>query len=250
MELMVNGITNLRVLCFFFLWILHGGSPSSFVPPQRRLFPVIDIALTFRNNPSYGTSPSRLLNDKFRSCRRVKFCRYFGIWPDKLFLPRSRSWRLFKALREEGMLPSNRLFPRSRRSSIMHFPNVGGMTPENLLSETSNSTRLLILPSSWGSGPFKRFLAKLNEMDIKGRVTTSAGIVPVRLLLDRLSVSRRWQLPILEGILPCKLFSCKSSLVNWLMFPNEGELLQRFCCGRGWFLLRREAFQCFQESHL
>ncbi|KAM7466695.1 hypothetical protein LguiB_014257 [Lonicera macranthoides] len=69
----------------FKVLVLHRGSCSADMPPQRPLLPTTDITLKFAKTPFVGSSPSKLLKDKFRPSKE-KFTKNIGTIPDKLLL--------------------------------------------------------------------------------------------------------------------------------------------------------------------
>ena len=62
------------------------------------------------------------------------------------------------------------------------------------------------------------------EIEREERLTTSLGMVPLRLLLDKFQTSNLWQFPRLGGMPPSNLFSSMKSLVNIVMLPREDEI--------------------------
>lgn len=59
-------------LCSFLAcWFGHGVNLSFGTPPHRPLFPTIENAVASRNTPASGTSPIKLLKERFRYVRSL-----------------------------------------------------------------------------------------------------------------------------------------------------------------------------------
>lgn len=69
----------------------------AWIPPQSLGFPSTWNAVAFEYTPWTGTSPSKLLSERFRYSREERFRVQGGISPDKLFLERSSSRRFCKS---------------------------------------------------------------------------------------------------------------------------------------------------------
>lgn len=79
-------------------------NPSSTKPPQSLLFPNTENLLALVNTPTNGTSPSRLLKDKFIYCNE-KCTKNRGTGPDKLLFERSGYTNPLKELSDRGIMP-------------------------------------------------------------------------------------------------------------------------------------------------
>ena len=80
------------------------------IPPQSSVFPINDKALMFLKTPLIGTSPSKLLNERFNFSKKNSFSKPFGMGPERLFCETSKSHRPFKEAIDDGMAPQKK-FP-------------------------------------------------------------------------------------------------------------------------------------------
>ena len=80
-------IATLKPMDFhgFMTFTGHFGNFKLGIPPQSLAFPINDIAFVFLKTPSVGTSPSKLLNERFNFSKRGSFSKAFGMDPDRLF---------------------------------------------------------------------------------------------------------------------------------------------------------------------
>ena len=88
------------------------------MPPQSLPFPWIEVALEFLKTPIVGTSPSKLLYDRFNNFKNLKFSKNLGISPEKLLLERSKSSRPLNDSKDEGTSPSKKFLLMARNSSF------------------------------------------------------------------------------------------------------------------------------------
>jgi hypothetical protein len=99
-------ITSFNVcLLFFAEWLEQGGNFSSGIPLQMPSFPKIDTAVALLNIPSFGTSPSKLLNERFKLASPLMLSKNFGMLPEKLLWERSRTWRPYSFSSNGGIFP-------------------------------------------------------------------------------------------------------------------------------------------------
>ncbi|KAJ0487560.1 hypothetical protein HanHA89_Chr14g0591741 [Helianthus annuus] len=68
------------------------------------MFPVTDIALALAKTPLIGTSPSKLLYERFR-CFKGICCRYVKMCPEKLLFDKSTYSRPFNEPNDSGNDP-------------------------------------------------------------------------------------------------------------------------------------------------
>ena len=85
MEIIAIAILNPMDFLGFMAFIGHFGNCNFGIPPQSLALPINNITLVFPKTPSVGTSPSKLLNERFYFSKRGSFSKPFGMDPDRLF---------------------------------------------------------------------------------------------------------------------------------------------------------------------
>jgi hypothetical protein len=84
---------------------LHSSSWNSAMPPHSLLFPTTETALEFRNTPSVGTKPSKLLKERFKVANARKSKKKSGMFPVKLLCDRFKTCRPLNEIKDEGIVP-------------------------------------------------------------------------------------------------------------------------------------------------
>ncbi|TYI63024.1 hypothetical protein E1A91_D10G291700v1, partial [Gossypium mustelinum] len=105
--------------------------------------------------PPLGSTPSKLLKERFKYFKALKLTRNSGTPPERLFSDTSNSTRPLNELKDEGMGPSNKLPPRNNLSSLTQLPRLFGIKPDNLFFEKSKSPRFVSFSTSTESSPVK-----------------------------------------------------------------------------------------------
>lgn len=133
---------------------------------QSFSFPSRWMLEMFRTTPSLGTTPSRMLNDRFKYLRACSFWRSSGIDLESWFEVKSSTWKPFIC------------------------PSVVGIGPENLLLAMTNSSKLLQFLIELGILPGKRFLERSMVITFSKK-PIALGKAPLRKLLERLKTLLR-----------------------------------------------------------
>ena len=106
MEIITIASLNPIEFLGFMTFTRHVGNCNFGIPPQSLVFPTNDITLAFLKTPWVGTSPTKLLNERFKFSKRWRFSNSFGMDLDRLFCETSRCQRPFKEAIDDGMAPS------------------------------------------------------------------------------------------------------------------------------------------------
>ena len=137
----------------FITFTSHFGNCNFGIPPQSLVFPINDMTLMFLKTPSIGTSPLKLLNERFNCSKKSSLSKPSEMGPERLFCETSKSQRPFKEAIDDGMAPLKEFPCRLRYSKIKQFPIDVGISPDKLLLEISIWLIFFKLPTSNGSLP-------------------------------------------------------------------------------------------------
>jgi hypothetical protein len=117
------------------------------------------MADTLLNTPLVGTSPYRLLKDKSRVFKNIRFSSSRGIILEKLLPARFNLSRDFKEeAKNKGILPWKRFLSKYNSVNDKQAPSSFGISPDNLFVCRYNIERCFKLLKSEGMVPIKKFL--------------------------------------------------------------------------------------------
>ena len=105
MEMIKISAEDDKLLLFGFGTSGHLGRCNVGTPPQSLSLPTSDAKLVLEKIPFVGTSPLKLLKDKFRLDKSGQVDKYFGIFPKILLEERFRDLMLLKELKDKGIEP-------------------------------------------------------------------------------------------------------------------------------------------------
>ena len=169
------------------------------------LFPWRESQLMLAKKPFFGTSPSKLLKDKFNFCKALSFSNSVGIRPERLLEERSNLSSAARFSSDFGIEPVILFLAMFRRCKIEYFLVIAGIFPDSWFPQMSMIWSCLKWLNSLGKERLDVLFANSKNFIWEAKKFALECFHWVLSLPEQASLIYRWHVAILMGILPDNL---------------------------------------------